>query len=94
MDLFLLSSAWYGPALFARDFYYYFDVSSTTHWPVADPCGSIETNHLSNIQHPSGWIYLRESAATAQIKVKHVKNNSNPTGMSFFERIRSQQQQQ
>ena len=26
----LLKPAWFGPALFARDFYYYFEVSSTT----------------------------------------------------------------
>ena len=80
----LLPSAWYGPALFAKDFYYYFDVSSATNWPVADPCGSRGTNHLPNIPDPSGWLYLRESPATAKIDVIHVKNSSNPTGTGFF----------
>ena len=69
---------------FAKDFYYYFDVSSATNWPVADPCGSRGTNHLPNIPDPSGWIYLRESPATAKIDVIHVKNSSNPTGTGFF----------
>ena len=76
----LLGPAWFGPALFARDFYHYFEVSSTTNWPVADPCGSRGTNHLQNVPDPSGWIYLRESAATPNINVIHVKNNTNSAG--------------
>ena len=76
----LLPSGWYGPTLFARDHYYYFEVSSVTNWPVADPCGSRGTNHLLNIPNPSGWIYLRESAAAPDIEVIHVKNVSDEAG--------------
>ena len=79
----LLSSNLFGPALFARDFYYYFEVNSVTNWPVADPCGSTENNHLHDIPIPSGWIYLRESADTPDANVIYVMNNSNPTGMGM-----------
>ena len=69
-----------GPALGARHYYYYFELNSMIDWPVADPCGLSETNHLQNVPDPSGWIYLRESAVTPDINVIHVRNDSHPAG--------------
>ena len=54
-----LVMAAYGPALYASDFYYYFETSFADHWPVADPCGRLSTNHLEDVNDPSGWVYLR-----------------------------------
>ena len=34
-----LGSTKKGPSLYARHFYYYFEVNSASDWPVADPCG-------------------------------------------------------
>ena len=72
-----------GPALGARHYYYYFELNSVTDWPVADPCGLSETNHLKNVPDPSGWIYLRESTITPDINVIHVRNESDSAGISF-----------
>ena len=77
----VISSTLYGPAIFARYYYYYFDVSSAKNFPVADPCGSAGTNHLPNIPVPSGWIYLRESADIPDANVIHVMNDNNSAGM-------------
>ena len=82
--LLLLQSSLFGPALFARAFCYYFDVSSSTNWPVVDPCGTQEQNHLKNVQDPSGWIYLRESAAAESTVVNHIHNDSNLSGKFTF----------
>ena len=79
----IVPPTWHGPTLFAREFYYFFDVGPASYWPVADPCGSRATNHLPNIPNPSGWVYLRESAAASDIEVIHVKNSSNEAGNYF-----------
>ena len=73
-----------GPALYAGHYYYYFELNSASDWPVADPCGLSETNHLRNVENPSGWIYLRESAVPPDIDVNHVRNKSNSAGTFPF----------
>ena len=46
--------------------------------------GLSETNHLRNVQDPSGWIYLRESAVPPDIDVIHVRNESNSAGTCIY----------
>ena len=48
-----------GPALHASNIYYYFETAIETNWPVTDPCGRISTNHLEDVNDPSGWVYIR-----------------------------------
>ena len=73
-----------GPALFASGFYYYFETSETQSWPVADPCGTTQsTNHLEEVNDPSGWIYIRPEQ-TPEISVHKVFDSGNPSGKSYF----------
>ena len=69
----------FGPALYASNYYYYFETSVTTNWPVADPCGRSSTNQRNDINDPSGWIYLRPER-TPNISVHHIHDTANPTG--------------
>ena len=82
-----IGSLRYGPALNARHYYYYFELNAMKDYPVADPCGATATNHLKNVPDPSGWIYLRESAAAPSINVIHVKNNTNSAGTDLLSKI-------
>ncbi len=47
------------PSLHASGFYYFFDTLISDYYPAADPCGLTQSNHLSGISVPSGWLYLR-----------------------------------
>ena len=76
----LLTPSWHGPALFAADFYYYFEGSASINWPVADPCGSRQSNHLPNVPDPSGLIYLRESPPAKNVTITHIHKHSSPSG--------------
>ena len=38
--------------------YYYFDGTTSNHWPTHDPCGLNQANHLTGL-HPRGQIWLR-----------------------------------
>ena len=68
----------FGSALYVSEFYYYFEMSVTTNWPVADPCGRESLNQRNNINDPSGWIYLRPEQ-TPNISVHHIHDTANPT---------------
>jgi hypothetical protein len=49
-----------GPRLFGENTMYFFDGSSTSCWPVHNPCNdSWFNNHEQNVENPSGNIYLR-----------------------------------
>ena len=47
-----------GPAVYTDDFYFFFESRDQTCWPVADPCGRREENHIKNVLDPAGWLYL------------------------------------
>ena len=81
-----------GPALYASDFYYYFETAMDTNWPVADPCGRISTNHLEDVNDPSGWIYIR-SENTSNVSVHHVFNVMDPSSEYFVIEVHQQIQQ-
>ena len=81
-----------GPALYASDFYYYFETAMDTSWPVADPCGRISTNHLEDVNDPSGWIYIR-SEKTSNVSVHHVFNVMDPSSEYFVTEVHQQIQQ-
>ena len=68
----------YGPSLYASHYYYYFETSIVENWPVADPCGRISTNHLEDVNDPSGWVYLRPEQPPST-DVYHVYDSSNPS---------------
>ncbi len=48
------------PALFATDFWFYFDTWSSCCWPCSDPCGLRQQNHVTSVAHPMGQLYLRQ----------------------------------
>ena len=49
-----------GPKLFGRNTMYLFDGSSTSCWPVHNPCeDSSLDNHKKNVENPRGFIFLR-----------------------------------
>ena len=39
--------------------YFYFESRDDNCWPVADPCGKTQQNHLKNVVDPGGWLYLK-----------------------------------
>ena len=55
----------YGPRLFSGDgyntTYYYFDVFTGNDWPINDPCGMGQPNHLKHVADPRGNIYIRKN---------------------------------
>ena len=55
----------YGPRLFSVDgyktTYYYFDVYTGDDWPIIDPCGMGQRNHLKHVADPRGNIYIRKN---------------------------------
>ena len=67
-----------GPALYASDFYYYFETAMNTYWPVADPCGRKSTNHLEDMNDPSGWIYIRPEQ-TPDISIHQAFDEVDPS---------------
>lgn len=48
-------------------------------WPVSDPCGRAQQNHLKTVLNPAGWIYVREKDQldTHMMEVFDAKNNSS-----------------
>ena len=52
-----------GPIFFSKGFlsssYYYFDGYTGGDWPVHDPCGMGEPNHLKHVADPHGNMYIR-----------------------------------
>ena len=49
----------YGPIFESSSLYYYFDGNARYHWPVHDPCGQNEPNHLKNVANSHGNIFVR-----------------------------------
>ena len=50
----------YGPAVFTDKHYFYFESRDQGNsWPVADPCGREEENHIKNVVDPGSWLYLK-----------------------------------
>ena len=54
-----LRVASYGPYLVNSDLYYYFDGKTDGDWPVHDPCGKTQENHLKGVANPHGNIFIR-----------------------------------
>ena len=48
------------PGLQATDHYYFFDTLISIQYPEIDPCGLQQSNFLSGVSMPSGWLYLRD----------------------------------
>lgn len=49
-----------GIALFANKYYLFFEGEKTRCYPVHDPCGTMSSNnHLTNVDHPGGVVYIR-----------------------------------
>ncbi len=48
------------PALFATDFWFYFDTLSVSNWPCSDPCGLQQENHETGVSNPMGQLFLRQ----------------------------------
>ncbi len=42
-----------------RGLYYFFDGSTTSEWPVHDPCGRTQANQLKGVANPHGNIFVR-----------------------------------
>ena len=49
----------YGPYLEGSSIYYYFDGNTDSSWPVHDPCGKVQENHLKGVANPHGNIFIR-----------------------------------
>ena len=49
----------YGPYLESSNLYYYFDSSTSSHWPTHDPCGLNGQNQLKGVANPHGNIFVR-----------------------------------
>ena len=49
----------YGQYLSSSTVYYYFDGSTSGHWPTHDPCGKNQENHLKSVANPHGNIFIR-----------------------------------
>ena len=49
----------HGPHLSSTSLYYYFDGSTSDHWPTHDPCGKIQQNQLKSVANPHGNIFVR-----------------------------------
>jgi hypothetical protein len=48
-----------GPSLHVNNnssFYYFFDGNAGINWPVHDPCGTTQTNHVHGVANP---VYVR-----------------------------------
>ena len=49
-----------GPAVYTDSNYFYFESRDQANcWPVADPCGREEENHIKNVVDPASWLYLK-----------------------------------
>ena len=48
-----------GPAVYTDDFYFFFESRDQACWPVADPCGRRQENHIHNVDDPASWLYLK-----------------------------------
>ena len=48
-----------GPAVFTDEFYFSFESRDQACWPVADPCGRREENHVKDVVDPASWLYLK-----------------------------------
>ncbi|KAJ7355126.1 hypothetical protein OS493_027915 [Desmophyllum pertusum] len=49
----------YGPIFSTTQLYYYFDCYTQDYWPTHDPCGSGQSNHVTNVVNPHGNIFIR-----------------------------------
>ncbi|KAJ7355125.1 hypothetical protein OS493_027914 [Desmophyllum pertusum] len=49
----------YGPVFSTNKLYYYFDGYTKSNWPVHDPCGENDGNHVTNVVNPHGNIFIR-----------------------------------
>ena len=47
------------PAVFTNSHYFFFESRDTHCWPVADPCGRAQQNHIQSVNDPAGWLYLK-----------------------------------
>ena len=48
-----------GPAVFTDEFYFFFESRDQACWPLVDPCGRGEENHIKNVVDPGSWLYLK-----------------------------------
>ncbi|KAJ7355109.1 hypothetical protein OS493_027898 [Desmophyllum pertusum] len=49
----------YGPVFSTTQLYYYFNGYTQDNWPVHDPCGENDGNHVKNVVNPHGNIFIR-----------------------------------
>ena len=48
-----------GPGVYTDQHYFYFELRDQVCWPVADPCGRRQENHIHDVEDPSGWLYFK-----------------------------------
>ena len=55
LELKTLGPAFVGP----QGTYYYFESKNNADWPIHDPCGTSQANHLNDVSNPHGNIFVR-----------------------------------